>query len=406
MISEGDVVDEGVEAVRSELRQGVRQFLRDTAGRAQRRAAMAQPEGFDRALFERSARELGLGGVAVPEELGGLGLGFGEAAIVIEELGRRLVASPWGDTLVGRVVLAGNRGPVADETLSRMAANAFSVAAVGLSHSDPAAHLRARRSGDRDLWHIDGHSDGVVHGASVDQFLVVARDDDRADVGWRSAVAPSDGEPGRLLFVVDPGDPGVTVTPQPGLDHTRPLARVHFSAASGRLVNSRTGVNDEPAAALRRLAMVAAATESVAAAEQCLEETVAYLTVRRQFGRPIGSFQAIQHRCADLAVAVHGARATADQAVRVATTGMGQQTGSRPGDDLAVLAPLAKVVCTDVLMQVAAESLQFHGGIGFTFEHDTHLYLKRGKAGQMLLGSNSSLRHSLADAIMRRSSPD
>lgn len=137
--------------------------------------------------------------------------------------------------------------------------------------------------------------------------------------------------------------------------------------------------------------------ESAAAAQSCLEGTVGYLKVREQFGRAIGSFQALKHRCADLAVAVRGAQATAEHAVEFAASG---QRVDELGDPLSTVAALAKTVCSDTLMRVAADCLQLHGGVGFTFEHDLHLYLKRAKANQLLTGSPSRLREQLTRRVL------
>jgi alkylation response protein AidB-like acyl-CoA dehydrogenase len=165
------------------------------------------------------------------------------------------------------------------------------------------------------------------------------------------------------------------VTPLNTLDPTRRQAVIGFDRAPALAVSSAAH-----AIALRRVLLAA---ESVAAAEHCLDVTARYLTTRQQFGRPIGSFQALQHRAADLAVAVTGARATAQAAM---------WTAAVDPAGLAALAPLAALHCSRTFFQVAAEMIQLHGGIGFTWEHEAHLYFKRAKATQLLLGPVSALR--------------
>ncbi|HEX6522113.1 MAG TPA: acyl-CoA dehydrogenase family protein [Streptosporangiaceae bacterium] len=208
----------------------------------------------------------------------------------------------------------------------------------------------------------DGCLSGVAHhvldGGVADLFVV------RADRG---------------LFAVRSSD--AAVSPAETLDQTRTQATVVFDGGAAVPV----GV---PASRAEELLRVMLAVESAGAAAHCLETTVSYLKTRVQFGRPIGSFQALKHRCADLLVAVSSARATARAAVSAAV--------SRP-DQLPVLAPLAKKHCADVFWQTAAEMIQLHGGIGFTWEHEAHRYLKRAKTTQLLHGSPTELRRLVAE---------
>lgn len=365
------------EDLRDKMRKAVADFLRAESGAADRRTAMDSDLGYDRALFERGVAELGLGALAVPEQFGGLGLGFAEAAVVIEEFGRAVAPSPMPDTLVaatllGELAAAGSLGGPGEEVLTRLAEEPVAIAVAGLTET------RGRMPVSVDRGRLAGIVGAVPHGAAADLLLVISGEGDDAAV-----------------HLVSPEQVGVTRTPRRALDHTRRLADIELADARA----DRLSPEGDGGAVARRLidiARIALAAESAAAAQACLDETVGYLKVREQFGRPIGSFQALKHRCADLAVAVHGAVATAQYAVRFASSG---EAIDELGDDLPAVAAVAKAVGADTLMRVAADCLQLHGGVGFTFEHDLHLYFKRGKANQLLAGSSPALRRQLAKRL-------
>ena len=316
------------------LREAVRDFCRKHAG----------PQAWD-----RLTGELGLTGLAIPECYGGAGAGLAEVAVAVEETGRVLLPAPYLSTaLAGAVLSEGDAvlgGSGAAEFLPGIASGALRAAFV-LGGSVTAAGGR-----------LTGVAHHVLDGAEADVFVVRARD------GGLDA-----------LFAVRAAD--AVVTPAGTLDQTRSQATVEFrdtpAVAAGRAA--------ERAEDLLRVML---AVESVGAAAHCLDVTVGYLKTRVQFGRPIGAFQALRHRCADLAVEVASARATAYAAVRAAA-------GSPA--ELPVLGPLAKRHCVDVFWHVAAEMIQLHGGIGFTWEHEAHRYLKRAKTSQLLHGNPAELR--------------
>jgi alkylation response protein AidB-like acyl-CoA dehydrogenase len=325
------------------LREAVRAFARRHATPEQVRAMMASPSGYDPATWARLTGELGLTALAVPEALGGAGAGPAEAAVAVEELGRVLLPSPYLSSAVVALALAG-------------AADAC-----------PQAAER----------YLPGLADGSVIGAlALDADVTVAG-------GTVTGVARNvvDGAPAGVLLVragdalvAVPGS-GAVAEPLPTLDQTRRQAAVRLDRAPA--------VAAGPAAPVVALHRVLLAAECVAAAEHCLDVTVEYLKARHQFGRPIGSFQAVKHRAADLAVAVISAGATARAAVR---------TAAADPAALAALAPLAALHCSRTFVRVAGEMIQLHGGIGFTWEHEAHLYFKRAKSSQLLLGPASALR--------------
>ena len=318
------------------LREAVRDFCRKHAG----------PRA-----WARLTGELGLTGLAVPECYGGAGAGLAEVAVAVEETGRVLLPAPYLSTALAGAVLGESSvlpgGSGAGEFLPGIASGALRAAFVF-------GDCRAEASGGR----LTGVAHHVLDGAEAGLFLVRA---------------------GSALFAVRATD--TAVTPAFTLDQTRSQATVEFTAAPA-VAAGRTAERAED------LLRVMLAVESVGAAAHCLDVTVGYLKTRVQFGRPIGAFQALRHRCADLAVEVASARATAYAAVGAASL---TNTGGSPGE-LRVLGPLAKRYCVDVFWHVAAEMIQLHGGIGFTWEHEAHRYLKRAKTSQLLHGTPAELR--------------
>jgi alkylation response protein AidB-like acyl-CoA dehydrogenase len=331
------------------LRDVVREFLVRHALADGRPAA-----GFDKAVWQRLSGELGLTALPVPEDLGGVGATFAEVAVVLEETGRVLAAVPYLSSALAAAVLA-EAAPLAPDT-----ARAFLPGLAG-------GTLVGALALETDVTVRDGTATGtarhVVDAPLADVLLVCAGD---AMVAVRAADA--------------------RVEPVETLDPSRPQARVAFDNAPALPVSA----TEDGGALVRRaedLVRTALAVEAVGAAAHCLDATVAYLKQRIQFGRAIGEFQALRHRCADLAVEVESARATARAAVWTAV--------HRP-DELDVVGPLAKRYCADVFMHTAAEMIQLHGGIGFTWEHEAHRYFKRAKSTQLMSGSPAHLRRLVA----------
>lgn len=322
-----------------ELRSAVRGFLEQHA------PVRAQMAG-DGTAWKRLTEELGLAALPVAEEHGGAGAGFVEVGVVLEECGRSLLNAPYLSTVVAAAVL---QDLGADDLLP------------GLADGSAPAALALGGGVRADAGALTGTYDQVVDAAGA-ALLLVAADDG--------------------LHVVPRDAPGVTVTPLQPLDTTRPQARVELAQAPARQVGDLAAV--ERAVDLLHVAL---ACESVGAAERALEMAVEHLKVREQFGRPLGSFQALRHRVADLTVLTEAARSTAWYAARAAA-GL--------SDDLAVVAPLAHATCSEAFTAVAGESIQLHGGIGFTWEHDAHLYFKRAWTTALLHGDARTLRRRAA----------
>jgi alkylation response protein AidB-like acyl-CoA dehydrogenase len=334
-------------AERDELRAAIRGFLDRLGGTDATRRAMATELGFDEDTWRRLTTELGLAGLAIDEQHGGQGATFVELAVAMEELGRTLSAVP----MLASAVLAA--GATSDAEVLQQIAGGSPAALAFASES-------SRASSGTDGSRITGKYDGVIDGAVADVLIVVA-----------------DG----TLFAVDPNGSGVRRTATPTLDQTRRLARVVCNDTPARRIEG------DPERAID-LGRVALAAESVGGARWCLEATVAYAKTREQFGRPIGSFQALKHRMADMYVAVETSASTVEHAAWVA---------AYEPDKLPLFAAAAKVYCADAYSHVAQETIQLHGGIGFTWEHDAHLHLKRAWSTRQLLGEPQQLRARVAD---------
>lgn len=360
-----------------DLRATVRRFLADKSPGSAVRHWMDSETGHDPALWRQMSGQLGLQGIAVPGEYGGSGGGPVELGIVLEEMGRVLLPSPYFATvaLAGQALLAFGDDRAKARWLPPIAAGSLTatLAVAGESGSwRPEDAGTAARHG-ADGWTVSGTKMFVVDGDTAELLLVVAR----AGTG-----------PG--LFAVDGGARGVTRTRLETLDPTRRLARVDLDAAPAL----RVGPDEPDAGASERLrlvtdlAVVALAAEQVGGAQACLDAAVRHARTRVQFGHPIGSFQAVKHKCADMLLKVEAARSAASHAASVAARG---PAGLPPA------AALAGATCADAFTHAAKENIQIHGGIGYTWEHDAHLYLKRAKSSEHLFGSPALHRARLAD---------
>ncbi|MFF7474197.1 acyl-CoA dehydrogenase family protein [Streptomyces sp. NPDC008092] len=366
-----------------ELRATLRRFLADKAPSEAVRRSMESADGHDPVLWRRMADELGLPGVPLPEEYGGFGGGPVELGLVLEELGRALLPSPYFAT----VALAGQALAVSgDETAKARwlpgIADGSLTGTLALAEESGSWHVEDVRAeavpdgggtGDR----VSGTKMFVVDGHSADLLLIVAR----------AATGPR-------LFAVEGTAPGVTRTRLDTLDPTRRLARIDLDGAPAQPVGPTAA---DATAYLRRvtdLAMVALAAEQAGGAQACLEAAVAYAKIRVQFGRPIGSFQAVKHKCADALVKVEAARSAVYHALSAAADL--PQPGESSESPVSAAAAVAAVCCSDAYTHAAKENIQIHGGIGYTWEHDAHLHLKRAKSSEQLLGSPATHRRRLA----------
>lgn len=359
-----------------ELRRTVRAFLEDKSPESEVRRLMETVEGYDPAVWRQMADQLGLQGLAIPEEYGGSGFTYVELAVVLEEMGRALLCAPYFATvaLAANLLLHAGDEAAKKEYLPAIASGDM-IATVAFSEEsgrwdEAGITVPATRGGDG--WTITGTKMFVLDGHTANLLLVAAR-------------TPA----GVSLFAVDPAAPGVTRTPLATMDQTRKQARVEFAGTPARLIGEE-GRGWEALSRMLDLAAVALANEQVGGAQKVLEMSVDYAKVRVQFGRPIGSFQAIKHKCADMLLEVESAKSAAYYAAWCA---------AELNDELPVVASLAKSYCSEAYFHAAAENIQIHGGIGFTWEHPAHLYFKRAKSSELLFGDPTYHRELLAQRI-------
>jgi alkylation response protein AidB-like acyl-CoA dehydrogenase len=341
------------------------------------RSAMRAPGGYDSQLWQQISGELGWCALAIPEDCGGAGLGWVELCLLQEEQGRRLLASPFFATaaLGAAIIRAAPRGAQRTALLQLIAAGRLRIAcalAGGDGRPPPQGTSVTLAARDAALT-LSGTSDFVIHAEGAERFLVLARDAATAALS---------------VVVIPVQTPGITVTPHVMLDLTRPMARVTFDAVavSSEQLLGRAGEAGGFVAQGLDLARIALAAEAVGGAEQLLEMTTEYVKQRVQFGRPIGSFQALKHRLADMMVQVEAAKSAAWYAASVA---------DEDGAQLGEAAAIAKSYCCDAFYDCAASAIQLYGGVGYTWEHDAHLYFKRARASASLLGSPAWQRERL-----------
>jgi alkylation response protein AidB-like acyl-CoA dehydrogenase len=345
-----------------DLRGAVRQFCADRFDEATVRRLSETESGHDAGLWSRLGGELGVLGLAVPEERGGAGGGIVDQAVVAEEFGAALAPGPVLGTVglaIPALVAAGENDLLPALVAGERTA-ALAVPADALDLAEPTV------AADGDL--LTGEVAQVVDGAA-DVLLVPARSAD-----------------GIALYATEGGER----TPLSTLDRTRRQARVRFDATpASRLVTGEAAVRAIATALHVGGALLAA--EQVGGAQRLLDLSVAHAGTRLQFGRPIGSFQAVKHRCADMLVLVEHARSTAQHAA------WALQDGS---DDADLAVAIAQATCSEAYQRIAFDAVQLHGGIGFTWEHPAHLYLKRAVADAALLGSAAAHRERIAAAVL------
>ncbi|MFD3515637.1 acyl-CoA dehydrogenase family protein [Streptomyces sp. NPDC058657] len=334
-----------------DLRAAVRALLSDRNDPAAVAVRAEEGTAYDAGLWKALAADMGVAGLLVPEELGGQGASHREAAVVLEELGRAVVPAPYltSSVVATEVLLACDTGkPEVAQLLGSLASGRRTAALV--------AGLSAGPDDFRPLPGLDGMLSTVADAATADVLLVPTF---------------------RGLYAVERSGDGVHVTPQIPLDLTRPLAAVRLDGAAGTLLADA----ERTRAAVRQGLLAGAgllASEQLGLAEWCLEETVRHTKERHQFNRPIGSFQALKHRMAQLWLEVVSARAAARNAADALATG---------SDEAPLGVAIAQAYCAGVAVHAAEECVQLHGGIGMTWEHPAHLYLKRAKADAIAFGS-------------------
>ena len=363
-------------AEQEELRKSVRKFLEDKSPETEVRRLMESVGGYDPAVWTQLCGQLGLAGLAIPEQYGGSGYGYVELIVVFEEMGRALLCAPYFST----VALAANLLLTVDDESAKVdylpgLASGEKIGTVALAETtgrwdETGVTTAATQSASG--WLLNGEKSFVTDGHVADVVFVAART-----------------HAGVSIFAVDKGATGFVASALATLDQTRKQAKLTFAQTPARLIGDE-GAGWPALSKMLDLAAVALAAEQVGGAQQILDVTVQYAKDREQFGQPIGSFQVIKHKCADMPLEVESARSAAYYAGWAAAD---------DGDDLPIAASLAKSYCSEAYFHAAAESIQIHGGIGFTWEHPVHLYFKRAKSSELLFGDGSYHRELLAQRV-------
>jgi alkylation response protein AidB-like acyl-CoA dehydrogenase len=360
------------------LRSAARDLLSARGGSEQVRSVMMTDEAVDEAAYKELA-QMGLVGLLVPEEHGGSGSGFVEVGIVAEELGRSLLPMPFLSSAVlatTAILTAGND----EQKAAHLPGLASGERTATLVHLDERGRLDAdpgvAASSSGDGWTLNGTSGFVLDGLSADLLVVAATTDD-----------------GVALFVVPADASGVQREKVDVLDLTRPMATVRLNGVEVEDGSRLQGGAPATAAlhAALTAGLMALASEQVGGARYVHEDVTEYARTRMQFGRAIGSFQAIKHRIADLMVELESATSAVMHAQRA--------VAEHDREEMQIAVPMAKAYASEVYEHIAGEAIQIYGGIGFTWEHDAHLYFKRAKASRLLLGSPHHHRRVLADVL-------
>jgi alkylation response protein AidB-like acyl-CoA dehydrogenase len=359
-----------------ELRKTVRQFLDQKSPETEVRRLMESTEGYDPAVWSQMAEQMGLQGLAIPEEFGGSGYSFIELGVVLEEMGRALLCAPFFSTVVlaANALLQSGDDAAKKELLPKLASGETTATVAFTEPSgkwdESGITLEAAQSGD--AWMLNGTKMFVLDGHTASVIIVAGRTAN-----------------GVTLFVVDGDADGLTRTALSTMDQTRKQAKLEFTNTPAKLLGTE-GDGWRVMSTVLDLTAVALAAEQVGGAQKVLDMAVEYAKVRVQFGRPIGSFQAIKHKCADMLLEVESAKSAAYY---------GMWCASEMNDELPSVASLAKAYCSEAYFHAAAENIQIHGGIGFTWEHPAHLYFKRAKSSELLFGDPTYHRELLAQRI-------
>lgn len=351
------------------IQETARGFFRQSVTSASVRAVMESECGYDSRLWHSVMVDMGFGGIAFPAECGGAGLGHVELAIILMEMGRTLCPSPFFSSVcmaAPAILHAGSREQQAK--LLPGIASGQTIATLGWLEDGSA--VLTEQGG---VYRLSGCTRYVPYGHVADLIVVPAR-----GAGT-----------GLTLVALPVKTPGVRVEKHVSIDLTRPLSTLHFDnvEVSADMLLGAPGSADAAYARTLDIARVALAAEQAGGAEAVLDLTVQYAKDRVQFGRPIGSFQAVKHRLADMMVQVETAKTAAFYAACVA---------DENGDGLAEAAAIAKAYCSDAFSDCTGNAIQLHGGIGFTWEHDAHLYFKRARGSATLLGDASAHREAIA----------
>lgn len=358
------------------LRETVRSFLENKSSEEAVREQMETDKGYDDAVWSQMGEQMGLQGLAIPEEYGGSGYSFVELGIVLEEMGRALLCAPFFSTavLAANTLIHCGDDDAKQAHLPGIAAGTTvaTVAYVEPSGKWDESGITMEASGSGSDIKLSGTKSFVIDGHVADLIIVAAKSG-----------------AGTSLYAVAGDADGLTKTQLSTMDQTRKQAKLDFDNTPATLIGE-DGKGWDTLTTVLDLVAVGLAAEQVGGAQYVLDMAVQYAKDRVQFGRPIGSFQAIKHKCADMLLEVESAKSAAYY---------GLWCAAEMNDELASTASLAKAYCSEAYFHASAENIQIHGGIGFTWEHPAHLYFKRAKSSELMFGDPTYHREQLAQRI-------
>ncbi len=360
------------------LRTTAREFLENECPSSVVRELMETEPGYSPDMWKKMA-ELGWTGLLIPEEYGGAELGFIDLVVILEEMGRAVLPSPFFANLLGTLAVldAGNE-PTKKELLTEVAAGQriLSFAITEAAGTEQAIDIATRAEAAGDGYRLFGTKLFVPDAQNVDTLVVAAR-------------SGAKGEAGISLLLVDRGASGMAITPLKSMDMTRRIAEVSFDGTPAKLLGTldRGWSTWE---SVRACALVALSAEAVGGAQKVLDDSVAYAKERIQFGKPIGVNQAVKHKCADMLIEVESSKSITYYAAWAIAEGI---------DEAPLAASMAKAYTSDAYRHCSAENIQIHGGVGFTWEYDCHLYFKRAKAIEVTFGDPTQHRERVAQLL-------
>ena len=364
------------------IRESAESFLRDNSTSEAIRKAMKTEPGFDASLWQRICTDLCFQAITIPESCGGMGLGYVELVAVLEQMGRYLLCSPYFSTVClasNALYVAGNEVQQA-EYFEKIIAGETATLLLNDNGKLSADSITASYKKVGDGYTLNGNYRYVIDGHTASFFIAVAQ-----------------GEQGIALFVLPANAKGVSRKWTPTVDQTRKQADVNLNnvqVAAGQCLKLDAASELQK---ILQLAQIAVAAEQVGGAQQVLDMTVAYTKQRVQFNRPVGSFQAMKHQMADMMLRTEVARSAVYYAACVADDTL--KCGSLMAE-LPEAASIAKAYCSDAYFQNAAAAMQLHGGVGFTWEYDVHLYFKRAKSSEIFLGNAAHHREQVAQLLL------
>ncbi|MEE2688675.1 MAG: acyl-CoA dehydrogenase family protein [Pseudomonadota bacterium] len=361
----------------AEFRSVLRRFLEDKSPPIEVRRLMETEKGCDPEVWRQLSQDLGLTAIHIPETYGGQGFGVGELAIAVEEMGRALLCAPYfaSTVMAATAILKAGTEDQKQMLLPDIAAGT-SVATLAIAEESgawTAEEVQTIATARGDSFTLDGSKSFVLDGHSADLIIVVARREGSA------------GDEGLSFFTVAGDAANLKRMKLDTMDPTRKLARLTFSNVKAALLGDE-GAAAGPLTETLDIAAICLANEMVGGADRLRESAVDYANMRVQFGRAIGSFQSLKHKAADILLEVELAKSAAYYAAAVADC---KDESEDEADNISALASLTKAAAADAYMQTAIYAIQMHGGIGFTWDNDTHLWFKRAKSSEVFLGGSA-----------------